>query len=103
MPHDEHYSCSADVQIKEHSGKCGTLSGGDKQCDIEGTVENKGSGTAYNVQVRVEWSAEYDFVYWTPDPIAVLGPGETAEFEARFNGYEIPSRYDIYVECGSYQ
>lgn len=103
IPYEEYDSCSADVQISEHSVKCGTLSGGDRQCDFEGTVENTGSGTAYNVQVRVQWSAQHDFVYWTPDPIAELQPGQTAEFEARFNGYETPDRYDIYVECDSYQ
>ena len=102
IPYEEHLSCSEDVVI-EYTITCGKLMGGDAQCTMEGTVENEGSGTARNVRVRVQWAAEHDAVYWNPDPIGDLLPGETAEFEAIFNGYENPTRYDIYVECDSYQ
>ena len=97
ISHETHNSCSPDIQITKGGITCGQLSGGDIQCTITGTVENKGTDTTNNIQVLVEWAAEHDFVYWNPSPIGTLQPGQKADFEARFNGYEFPNRYDIYT------
>jgi hypothetical protein len=103
IPWDKHLSCSPDLQLVEHSTACSKLMGGDIQCTIEGTIENKGDGVAEDLRVRVEWSAEFDYVYWEPEPIGNLQPGQTADFEARFNGFRYPDRYDIFIECDSYK
>ena len=103
LPWDEHLSCSPDVQITAHRLNCVKLTTGDMQCILTGTIENKGNGTAKNVRVNINWAAPYDFVYWDPPAIGDLQPGGTANFEARFNGYDNPNRYDIYVNCDSYK
>jgi len=91
------------MHLTQHSIACARLSSGDIQCTMKGTLENKGIGAAKDVQVNIQWVSQYDSVFWNPDPTGDMQPGQTADFEARFNGYEYPSRYDIYILCTSYQ
>jgi hypothetical protein len=103
LPWDEHLSCSPDVQITKQSLRCVKLTGGDTQCTLTGTIENKGNGTAKNVRVNVDWTSQSDAVGWNPSSLGDLQPSGKADFEAIFNGYYTPDRYDIYVNCDSYK
>jgi uncharacterized membrane protein len=103
LPSDVHLSCSPDVQITEQRLRCVKLAGGDTQCTLDGKIENKGNGTAKNVRVNVDWTSQSDAVGWNPSPLGDLQPSGKADFEAIFNGYYTPDRYDIYVNCDSYE
>jgi photosystem II stability/assembly factor-like uncharacterized protein len=102
----EHLVCSPDIQFVNHNVTCDkkVQGGWPYECQVSGSIVNNGTGHASGVVVWMEFGQVLEGVRSsTFHPVGGLGPGQKADFKNDFPYFELPTQYDIRIECAGYK
>lgn len=93
-------ACSPDLHFMNHSVICENAEQGWVGCQVNGSLENKGTAPVTNVLVTVEFGKVLNGMRSsTFNVIGDLNPGEKADFKNSFSYYLHLTDYDIKIDC----